>query len=102
MFRNLRYTKIISNHGFTLFHNFTPVLNMISNTKQVEDVVGLNSLGHCFFLEDGNERNNTLRHNLGLVTKSATLLPSDRNHVTCRTLTTHPTVYMPNPDLDCK
>jgi len=68
----------------------------------VEDVVGFNCLGHCFFLEDGNEINNTLRHNLGLVTRAGSLLPSDRNDVMCRGLTANKSVYVPDPDKDCK
>ena len=46
-------------------------------------MVGYNTLGHCFFLEDGNEERNILRHNLGLVTKAGMLLPSDRDKEMC-------------------
>jgi hypothetical protein len=52
----------------------------------VEDVVGYHTLGHCFFLEDGNEQRNTFRHNLGLVSLPGTLLPSDRDQYMCETL----------------
>ncbi|MGH0122221.1 UNVERIFIED_CONTAM: hypothetical protein FKN15_017545 [Acipenser sinensis] len=46
-----------------------------------------------FFLEDGTEQRNTLYHNLGLVTKPATLLPTDRNKVYGN--------YIPVPATDC-
>jgi cell migration-inducing and hyaluronan-binding protein len=41
-------------------------------------------------LEDGNEVNNTLRHNLGLVTKAGTLIPSDRNNEMCKEFALRP------------
>ena len=44
----------------------------------VENNVAYNTFGHCYFLEDGGEKNNTLHHNLGLVTKFGTTIPSDR------------------------
>ena len=61
---------------------------VISRVILVSDVVSYNTLGHCFFLEDGNEQNNVFAHNLGLVTKAGTLLPSDRNAATCAALNT--------------
>jgi cell migration-inducing and hyaluronan-binding protein len=69
---------------------------------QVRDVVGYDTLGHCFFLEDGNEQNNQLIHNLGLVTKPGTLLPSDRDKNMCETMLTgvYPG-YVPNAELEC-
>ncbi|XP_035675913.1 cell surface hyaluronidase-like [Branchiostoma floridae] len=45
----------------------------------VQDTVGYDTLGHCYFLEDGWEQRNVLDHNLGLVTRPGTLLPSDRD-----------------------
>jgi len=69
---------------------------------QVEDVVGYDTLGHCFFLEDGNEMDNVLVHNLGLVTRYGTLLPSDRDDFACINLTANPTVYTPDPLQDCQ
>ena len=65
-------------------------------------MVGYDTYGHCFFFSDGNEQNNTLRHNLGLVTRAGTILPSERNATTCVGLTSNPTVYTPNPDQDCR
>uniref|UniRef100_A0A7M4FFE8 hyaluronoglucosaminidase n=1 Tax=Crocodylus porosus TaxID=8502 RepID=A0A7M4FFE8_CROPO len=49
----------------------------------VKDTIGYDTLGHCFFLEDGMEQRNTFYHNLGLLTKSGTILPSDRNEAMC-------------------
>ena len=39
----------------------------------VEDNVAYNTFGHCYFLEDGGEKNNTFHHNLGLVTKKGNI-----------------------------
>lgn len=44
----------------------------------VEDNVAYNTFGHCYFLEDGGEKNNTFHHNLGLLTQFGTTIPSDR------------------------
>jgi cell migration-inducing and hyaluronan-binding protein len=68
----------------------------------VQDVVGYNTLGHCFFLEDGNEQNNQLIHNLGLLTKPGTLLPSDRDKAMCEGLlgNVYPG-YIPNAEKEC-
>eukprot|EP00058_Branchiostoma_floridae_P016672 XP_002602160.1 hypothetical protein BRAFLDRAFT_97975 [Branchiostoma floridae] len=52
----------------------------------VQDTVGYDTLGHCFFLEDGVEQRNVLDHNLGLVTRAGTLLPTDRDDNMCRTM----------------
>jgi hypothetical protein len=51
----------------------------------VKDVVGYNTHGHGFFLEDGFETNNILEHNLGIMIKPGIILPSDRNAETCET-----------------
>ncbi|MFN3266058.1 MAG: G8 domain-containing protein [Deinococcales bacterium] len=52
----------------------------------LEDNVALNTLGHCYFLEDGSELGNTLRGNLGFGTKrpgtADRLLPTDKNPAT--------------------
>eukprot|EP00058_Branchiostoma_floridae_P002508 XP_002587996.1 hypothetical protein BRAFLDRAFT_125397 [Branchiostoma floridae] len=69
----------------------------------VQDTVGYDTLGHCFFLEDGNEQRNVLDHNLGLVTRPGTLLPSDRDVDMCRGLTGAVYGgYMPNPGKECR
>ncbi|XP_035684657.1 cell surface hyaluronidase-like [Branchiostoma floridae] len=52
----------------------------------VQDTVGYDTLGHCFFLEDGVEQRNVLDHNLGLVTRAGTLLPTDRDSNMCRSM----------------
>ncbi|XP_078656658.1 cell surface hyaluronidase CEMIP2-like [Branchiostoma floridae x Branchiostoma belcheri] len=69
----------------------------------VQDTVGYDTLGHCYFLEDGNEQRNVLDHNLGLVTRPGTLLPSDRDADMCRGLTGAVYGdYTPNPGKECK
>ncbi|KAI8486787.1 hypothetical protein Bbelb_355350 [Branchiostoma belcheri] len=71
--------------------------------KSVQDTVGYDTLGHCYFLEDGNEQRNVLDHNLGLVTRPGTLLPSDRDADMCRGLTGAVYGdYTPNPGKECK
>uniref|UniRef100_A0A8D0NG90 hyaluronoglucosaminidase n=1 Tax=Sus scrofa TaxID=9823 RepID=A0A8D0NG90_PIG len=69
---------------------------------KVKDVVGYNSLGHCFFTEDGPEERNTFDHCLGLLVKSGTLLPSDRDSKMCKMITqdSYPG-YIPKPRQDC-
>jgi len=42
---------------------------------QVENNVTYNTVGHCFFLEDGIEHGNQFVHNLGIQTKCHTSLP---------------------------
>ncbi|XP_066491514.1 cell surface hyaluronidase-like [Tiliqua scincoides] len=68
----------------------------------VKDTIGYDTLGHCFFLEDGNEQRNTFYHNLGLLTKAGTILPTDRNEAMC--LAMRDGVYgsyVPVPSTDC-
>ena len=45
---------------------------------RLEDNVAFSTYGHCYFLEDGGEKNNSLHHNLGLVTRAGNTIPSDR------------------------
>ncbi|CAH1266051.1 TMEM2 [Branchiostoma lanceolatum] len=52
----------------------------------VQETVGYDTLGHCFFLEDGVEQRNVLDRNLGLVTRAGTLLPTDRDDNMCRSM----------------
>ena len=40
-----------------------------SNGVILEDNVAYDAPGHCYFLEDGNEQNNVLRGNLGMLTR---------------------------------
>jgi len=66
----------------------------------VEDVVGYKTLGHCFFLEDGNELDNVFVHNLGLVTLPGSLLPSERDARMCLELSVGARRYQHAPDID--
>ena len=69
---------------------------------QVKDTIGYDTLGHCFFLEDGTEQRNTFYHNLGLLTRSGTILPSDRNEAMCLAIRSHVYGnYVPVPSTDC-
>lgn len=45
----------------------------------VQNNVGFNVTGHCFFLEEGSETFNTYDHNLGMVVNPGTLIPTDAN-----------------------
>ncbi|XP_068131333.1 inactive cell surface hyaluronidase CEMIP2-like [Hyperolius riggenbachi] len=68
----------------------------------VKDTIGYDTLGHCFFLEDGAEQRNTFYHNLGLVTKAGTILPTDRNEAMCLAMREHVYGdYVPVPSTDC-
>ncbi|NXD76591.1 TMEM2 hyaluronidase, partial [Halcyon senegalensis] len=68
----------------------------------VRDTIGYDTLGHCFFLEDGTEQRNTFYHNLGLLTRSGTILPSDRNEAMCLAIRSHVYGnYVPLPSTDC-
>jgi cell migration-inducing and hyaluronan-binding protein len=46
-----------------------------TNDLQVENNVTYNTVGHCFFLEDGIEHGNQFVHNLGIQTKCHTSKP---------------------------
>ena len=41
--------------------------------------VAYNTYGHCYFMEDGGEKNNTFHHNLGLLTQRMVPDVLDRN-----------------------
>ncbi|KAF6076944.1 cell migration inducing hyaluronidase 1 [Phyllostomus discolor] len=87
----------------SIHHTFSRCVTVHgSNGLLVKDVVGYNSLGHCFFTEDGPEERNTFDHCLGLLVKSGTLLPSDRDSRMCKTITedSYPG-YVPKPRQDC-
>jgi len=52
-----------------------------SNGVRVKDNVAYDTIGHCYFLEDGVETGNLLEGNLGMLTRAATdvaILESDR------------------------
>ncbi|ETE66717.1 hypothetical protein L345_07499, partial [Ophiophagus hannah] len=92
------YVKDMSIH-----HTFSRCVTVHgSNGLLIKDVVGYDSLGHCFFTEDGPEVRNTFDHCLGLVVKPGTLLPSDRDTRMCKTITedAYPG-YVPKPRQDC-
>ncbi|XP_048418630.2 cell surface hyaluronidase-like [Stegostoma tigrinum] len=73
-----------------------------TNGLLVKDTIGYDTLGHCFFLEDGVEQRNILYHNLGLLTKPGTILPSDRNAIMCITIRDQVYGnYIPVPSTDC-
>ncbi|XP_036087754.1 cell migration-inducing and hyaluronan-binding protein isoform X1 [Rousettus aegyptiacus] len=87
----------------SIHHTFSRCVTVHgSNGLLIKDVVGYNSLGHCFFTEDGPEERNTFDHCLGLLVKSGTLLPSDRDSKMCRMITedAYPG-YIPKPRQDC-
>jgi len=65
-------------------------------------VVGYDTLGHCFFLEDGNERDNVFVHNLGLVTRPGSLLPADRDATMCTELSAAARRFQHVPDTDAE
>ncbi|XP_033922367.1 cell surface hyaluronidase-like isoform X2 [Melopsittacus undulatus] len=68
----------------------------------VKDTIGYDTLGHCFFLEDGTEQRNTFYHNLGLLTKPGTILPSDRSEAMCLAIRSNVYGdYIPVPSTDC-
>ncbi|PIO27259.1 hypothetical protein AB205_0007770, partial [Aquarana catesbeiana] len=92
------YVKDISIH-----HSFSRCVTVHgTNGLLVKDVVGYDTLGHCFFTEDGPEERNTFDHCLGLLIKAGTLLPSDRDNKMCRTITegSFPG-YLAKPRQDC-
>ncbi|XP_072324858.1 cell surface hyaluronidase CEMIP2-like isoform X1 [Scyliorhinus torazame] len=73
-----------------------------TNGLLVKDTIGYDTLGHCFFLEDGVEQRNVLYHNLGLLTKPGTILPSDRNERMCISIRDQVYGnYIPVPSTDC-
>uniref|UniRef100_A0A8D0BWU0 hyaluronoglucosaminidase n=1 Tax=Salvator merianae TaxID=96440 RepID=A0A8D0BWU0_SALMN len=73
-----------------------------ANGLLVKDTIGYDTLGHCFFLEDGTEQRNTFHHNLGLLTKAGTILPTDRNEAMCLSMRKNVYKdYIPIPSSDC-
>ena len=54
-----------------------------TNDVTVRDVVGYNTYGHGFFIEDGVEENNTFDHSLGILVKPGIVLPTDRHDDAC-------------------
>ncbi|KAM4707529.1 cell surface hyaluronidase CEMIP2 isoform 1-T2 [Discoglossus pictus] len=89
--------------GLSIHHSFSRCVTVhATNGLLIKDTIGYDTLGHCFFLEDGIEQRNTLFHNLGLVTKPGTLLPTDRNNTMCMSIRNKVFGnYVPNPSTDC-
>lgn len=87
----------------SIHHSFSRCLTIHgSNGLLVKDVVGYDTLGHCFFTEDGPEERNTFDHCLGLLVRAGTLLPSDRDSTMCRNITSGAFPgYVANPRQDC-
>ncbi|XP_070598756.1 cell surface hyaluronidase CEMIP2 [Erythrolamprus reginae] len=97
------YTYRTYVEGLSIHHCFSRCVTIHgTNGLLIEDTVGYNTLGHCFFMEDGIEQRNILFHNLGLVTKPGTLLPTDRNSTMCTAIKDHVYGnYEPVPATDC-
>ncbi|KAF7667891.1 hypothetical protein LDENG_00042260 [Lucifuga dentata] len=90
--------------GLSIHHSFSRCLSIHStNGLLVKHTVGYDTLGHCFFLEDGIEQRNTFYHNLGLLTRPGTLLPTDRNEIFCTSIKDKVYKdYTPSPNTECK
>uniref|UniRef100_A0A1A8UJ54 hyaluronoglucosaminidase n=1 Tax=Nothobranchius furzeri TaxID=105023 RepID=A0A1A8UJ54_NOTFU len=90
--------------GLSIHHSFSRCLTVhATNGLLVKNTIGYDTLGHCFFLEDGIEQRNTFYHNLGLLTQPGTLLPTDRNETLCTSIrdNVHKS-YIPSPSTECK
>uniref|UniRef100_A0A8D2DEV8 hyaluronoglucosaminidase n=1 Tax=Sciurus vulgaris TaxID=55149 RepID=A0A8D2DEV8_SCIVU len=96
-----RHTTFVD--GLSIHHSFSRCITVHgTNGLLIKDTIGFDTLGHCFFLEDGIEQRNTLFHNLGLLTKPGTLLPTDRNNSMCTTMRDKVFGnYVPVPATDC-
>lgn len=90
--------------GLSIHHSFSRCITVhATNGLLVKDTVGYDTLGHCFFLEDGIEQRNTFYHNLGLLTRPGTLLPTDRNDSMCTSIKERVFKgYTPSPSTECK
>ena len=64
-----------------------------TNDTIVRDVVGYNTFGHGFFIEDGIEENNVIEHNLGILVKPGIILPTDRSETACHEIGKEETFY---------
>ncbi|XP_013049967.3 cell surface hyaluronidase CEMIP2 [Anser cygnoides] len=89
--------------GLSIHHCFSRCVTIhATNGLLIKDTIGYDTLGHCFFIEDGIEQRNTLFHNLGLVTKPGTILPTDRNSSMCIGIRDKVYgSYVPVPATDC-
>ncbi|XP_037549279.1 cell migration-inducing and hyaluronan-binding protein-like [Nematolebias whitei] len=97
------YSPPTSVSDVSIHHSFSRCITIHgTNGLLVKDVVGYDTLGHCFFTEDGPEERNSFVHCLGLMVRAGTLLPSDRDSKMCRGITdgAYPG-YVANPRQDC-
>uniref|UniRef100_H3B0G9 Cell migration inducing hyaluronidase 2 n=1 Tax=Latimeria chalumnae TaxID=7897 RepID=H3B0G9_LATCH len=85
-------------------HNTNPCVSThASPNLQIKNTIGYDTLGHCFFMEDGIEQRNTLYHNFGLVTRPGALFPTDRDDAMCTSIRDKVYGnYIPVPTNDCK
>ncbi|XP_066513496.1 cell surface hyaluronidase-like [Hoplias malabaricus] len=90
--------------SLSIHHSFSRCVAIhATNGLLVRDTVAHDTLGHCFFLEDGTEQRNTFFHNLGLVTRPGTILPTDRNDTMCTEIRDRVHKgYIPSPATECK
>uniref|UniRef100_A0A672RI26 Transmembrane protein 2-like n=1 Tax=Sinocyclocheilus grahami TaxID=75366 RepID=A0A672RI26_SINGR len=90
--------------SLSIHHSFSRCVGIhATNGLLVRDTVGYDTLGHCFFLEDGIEQRNIFFHNLGLLTRPGTILPTDRNDSMCTEITDRVHKgYVPSPANECK
>nr|KAF6331578.1 cell migration inducing hyaluronidase 2 [Pipistrellus kuhlii] len=97
------YRHRTSVDGLSIHHSFSRCITVHgTDGLLIKDTIGFDTLGHCFFLEDGVEQRNTLFHNLGLLTKPGTLLPTDRNNSMCTAMREKVFGnYVPVPTTDC-
>uniref|UniRef100_A0A8C1VLY9 Cell migration inducing hyaluronidase 2 n=1 Tax=Cyprinus carpio TaxID=7962 RepID=A0A8C1VLY9_CYPCA len=91
-------------NSLSIHHSFSRCVGIhATNGLLVRDTVGYDTLGHCFFLEDGIEQRNVFFHNLGLLTRPGTILPTDRNDSMCTEITDRVHKgYVPSPANECK
>ncbi|KAM9446380.1 cell surface hyaluronidase [Clarias gariepinus] len=90
--------------SLSIHHSFSRCVSIhATNGLLVRDTVGYDTLGHCFFLADGTEQRNTFYHNLGLVTRPGTILPTERNDTLCIKIRDRVHGgYTPSPATECK
>ncbi|GAA6076808.1 cell surface hyaluronidase, partial [Tachysurus ichikawai] len=89
--------------SLSIHHSFSRCVSIhATNGLLVRDTVGYDTLGHCFFLADGIEQRNTFYHNLGLVTRPGTILPTERNDTMCTKIQDRVHGgYTPSPATEC-
>lgn len=95
------FSPMLSSENY--FENVSLISCGLLFVTQVKHTLGYDTLGHCFFLEDGIEQRNTFYHNLGLLTRPGTLLPTDRNETVCISIKDKVYKgYTPSPSTECK